>query len=60
MCQPSKTILAAGSYHVPPHQAYLVPEIAYFDLQYMTETYKSKPYSWDKSPKTEAETVSGR
>ena len=60
MCQPSKTILAAGSYHVPPNQAYLVPGKAYFDLHYMTETYKNKPYSQDKSPKTEAETDSGR
>ena len=42
----------AGSYHVPPHQAYLVPGIAYFNLPYMTETYKNKPYS----PKTDAET----
>ena len=33
MCQPSKTILA-GSYHVPPNQAYLVPGISYFNLPY--------------------------
>ena len=52
--------MAAGSYHVPPNQAYLVPGIAYFNLPYMTETYKNKPYSEDKSPKTEAETDSGR